>query len=113
MGAITQAAAEEDIPTLAINAGCDLLVYRHEDKARKAYESCRRGLESGKLSAQRVVESAMRLRVLKKAFIPERLRKLDLSSVPETLVTEASMALVNRIKGTPSGNQHGGSWVTQ
>ncbi len=66
MKAITDHFGEEEAPRLAIEAGCDLLIYRSEAGARKAYESLSRALEDGKLKPEWVLEAAERSRVLKK-----------------------------------------------
>ena len=65
MQAITDHYGADVAPALAINAGCDLLIYRSEKAARHAYEAMIRAIDDGSLSADRVNESAERARDLK------------------------------------------------
>lgn len=68
MKAITKFGPDK-IPLLAVQAGCDVLVYRSESVARKAYESLRKALDEGELSPERVIESADRSREVKKEIL--------------------------------------------
>jgi len=58
MKAITDHFGAEEAPRLAIEAGCDLLIYRSEAATRHAYASLLKALEEGRLDPQRVIESA-------------------------------------------------------
>jgi beta-N-acetylhexosaminidase len=66
MKAITGHFGPEDAPRLAIEAGCDLLIYRSEAAARAAYEALAKALKDGKLSAETVIRAADRSRAFKK-----------------------------------------------
>ncbi len=77
----------EELPVLAIEAGCDLLCYRNEGAARTAYETCLKALESGKLSSARVLESA------------DRARKAKAEQIADLPLPEASQ--VGRVVGIP------------
>lgn len=70
MKAITDHFGAEDAPRLAIEAGCDILIYRSESAARAAYVSLTKALENGTLSPERVLESSEKIRSLKREFIP-------------------------------------------
>lgn len=58
MKAITDHFGVEEAPRLAIEAGCDLLIYRSEAATRHAYASLIKALDEGRLSPDRVIESA-------------------------------------------------------
>ena len=71
MKAITDNFGADEAPRLAIEAGCDILIYRSEAAARSAYGSLQKHLESGKLSPELVLEAAERVRSLKeKTLLP-------------------------------------------
>ena len=65
MKAIADNFGHEEAPRLALQAGCDLLIYRSEGAARRAYEALSRALESGELAPEIVFEAAKRSRSLK------------------------------------------------
>lgn len=65
MKAITDHYGADQVPVLALSAGCDLLIYRNEKTARSAYEATRRALENGSLDPDVVLASVQRLRDLK------------------------------------------------
>jgi beta-N-acetylhexosaminidase len=69
MKAITDHYGAEEAPRLAIEAGCDLLIYRSEAATRHAYASVLAALESGKLDPERVLEAAEASRELKEEFL--------------------------------------------
>lgn len=69
MKAITDHFGADEAPRMAIEAGCDLLLYRTETAARQAYEVLTKAVENGTLSPERVLESANRSRVLKKSAL--------------------------------------------
>jgi beta-N-acetylhexosaminidase len=71
MKAIADHFGATEAPVRAINAGCDLVIYRSEEAARVGFEGLVKGLESGALSAERVLESVNRLRNLKREVLPE------------------------------------------
>ncbi len=66
MKAITEHYGVDEAPRLAIEAGCDLLIYRSEAATRHAYAALVKALEEGRLMPERVLESAERSRELKK-----------------------------------------------
>ncbi len=92
MKAIADHFGIEDAPRMAIEAGCDLLIYRSEATARRAYDALRSGLEKGSLGADRVLESANRIRTLKKKVLlpyhPASIAEVDLKiGTPEHFST--------------------------
>jgi beta-N-acetylhexosaminidase len=66
MKAITEHFGAEDAPRRAIEAGCDILIYKTEAAARHAYAALDKALEDGKLSAETVLAAEARIRALKK-----------------------------------------------
>ncbi|MEK6579247.1 MAG: beta-N-acetylhexosaminidase [Bdellovibrionota bacterium] len=69
MKAITDHFGAADAPRLALQAGCDLLIYRTEAAARAAYESLVKANESGKLSNDVILQAQARSHALKKEFL--------------------------------------------
>jgi len=69
MKAITDHYGADHAPVLAVQAGCDILVYRTEAGARHAYEVLIKALETGKVTPERVMESVERITLLKKEFL--------------------------------------------
>jgi beta-N-acetylhexosaminidase len=69
MKAIADHYGAEDAPRMALEAGCDLLIYRSEAGARHAYESLLSALESGKLKPEIVLEAANRSLAFKKEVL--------------------------------------------
>lgn len=66
MKAITDHFGPEEAPRLAIEAGCDILLYKTEAGARHAYGALLKALDEGKLDPAFVLEAAGRVRELKK-----------------------------------------------
>ncbi len=97
MKAIAGHFGAEDAPRLALEAGCDQLIYRTEATARFAYEALRKDLETGKLKPERVLESVARVRSLKKSiFSPYRPSRV--SDVSKTIGISAHQEIVERVK---------------
>jgi beta-N-acetylhexosaminidase len=65
MQGITDHYTYEEAPLKALLAGCDLLIYRSESGASKAYQSLKEALIQGSLPVSRVLESYERLQQLK------------------------------------------------
>ncbi len=70
MKAIADHFGAHDAPVRAIQAGCDLVIYRSEEAARIGFEGLVKGLEAGTLSPERVMDSVNRLRNLKREVLP-------------------------------------------
>jgi len=69
MKAITDHYGAEEAPRMALEAGCDMLIYRTESGARHAYEAVLKALESGKLSPQIILEAHARIAEVKKEHL--------------------------------------------
>tara|TARA_Y100000590_G_scaffold470355_1_gene664109 strand:+ start:3167 stop:4243 length:1077 start_codon:yes stop_codon:yes gene_type:complete len=67
MGAVTEKYGDEEAAVQAILAGCELLLYRSEDKARLAYSAIRKAIENNILDAKQVLESIDKLKRLKES----------------------------------------------
>jgi beta-N-acetylhexosaminidase len=95
MKAIADHFGPEEAPRLAIEAGCDLLIYRSEAATRHAYASLLKALENGTLDPERVLESADLSMDLKREFLvpygpldpQEAAKKTALPSTAEWLKT--------------------------
>jgi beta-N-acetylhexosaminidase len=99
MEAITKNYGATEVPRLALQAGCDLLIYRTEEAARKAYTSLLADLDEGRLSPQRVLESAERSRKLKnQVLLPYE--KPNLQEITEIVGCKANQELVDQVSNT-------------
>lgn len=67
MHAVTEHYGADVAPRMALQAGCDLLIYRTETVARLAWESLTQDLENGRLDPELVLVAAERSRSLKRA----------------------------------------------
>lgn len=66
MKAISDHFGIKDAPRLALEAGCNLIIYRSEASTRLAYDALAEAIETGKLDPKFVIDSATRSRKLKK-----------------------------------------------
>lgn len=87
MQAITDHYGAADAPRLALEAGCDLLIYRSEAAARLAYSSLETALDQGKLSPEIVLTAAERSQSIKKQTFPNY-RETLISEVMKDIGTE-------------------------
>ncbi len=71
MKAMTDHFGAQEVPVRALQAGCDLLIYRTEGACRIAYEAVVRALEEKTLDASIVLDSVHRVRTLKKRVFPK------------------------------------------
>lgn len=69
MKAIVDHFGAEEAPVLAINAGCDALIYRTEKASRHAYEALVKALDSGELHPSIVIKATDRSRALKREVL--------------------------------------------
>ena len=65
MSAVAKNFSEEDRIALAINAGCDILLYKSEEKGRAAMDIAFRHLASGRITPEQVETSFARIREVK------------------------------------------------
>jgi beta-N-acetylhexosaminidase len=96
MKAITDHYGEEEAPRLAIEAGCDILIYRSEAATRHAYASLIKALDAGKLDPERVIESAKRSKDLKAEFLGDY-EPTNPVSVTDKIGTEANAAMLKQL----------------
>jgi len=96
MSAITDHYGAEDTPRLALQAGCDLLIYRSEKTARAAHESLVKALESGKLAPEIVLESIARSRLLKKSEL-KPYRSPVIAEVTKIIGTPEHQAILDKL----------------
>ena len=101
MKAIADHFGAADAPVRAINAGCDLVIYRSEEAARAGFEGLVKGLESGALPAERVMESVTRLRNLKREALPEW-KPIVIPELANLIGTAEGAALVAQISSSPA-----------
>lgn len=104
MKAITDHFGAEDAPRMAIEAGCDLLVYRSEAAGRHAYASVLKALEDGKLNPAFVLEAEARISNLKKETIAEY-HPVPVAELSEKIGTPEHQALVERLVSSGPGAQ--------
>ena len=69
MDAIARHFGAEDSIALAVNAGCDLLLYKTEEKGRQAMDSAFRLLESGRIQAEQVEAAYARIKEVKERVL--------------------------------------------
>lgn len=96
MKAITDHFGAEDAPRMAIEAGCDMLLYRTEAGGRHAYASLLKALESGQLRSELVCEAADRIKAVKKeCLLPYQ--PVLIADLREKINTGQNQALVARV----------------
>lgn len=96
MKAITDHYGAELAPVLALEAGCDLLIYKTEAKARHAYESIIKAIESGTLAPEIILEAANRARELKGEVLPA-FEPLIIPDVAKKVGTEENQAIIQKL----------------
>ena len=69
MDAVVKNFGEEEMVALAINAGCDLLLYRHEDRGRRAMEAAFKFLAEGRITAETVEAAFARIKEVKQRVL--------------------------------------------
>lgn len=96
MKAITDHFGEADAPRLALEAGCDLLIYRSEPATRKAYDALMGFLDKGELDPQIVITAAERSRELKqKVLLPYQDARWEIAQ--SLLATESHQKIVAQV----------------
>jgi beta-N-acetylhexosaminidase len=102
MKAIAEHFPAEEAPRLALQAGCDLLIYKTETAARHAYTSLAKALDEGTLAPERVLEAAARSRSLKKEALAQY-HPANVAQVGKVVGTPAHAAIMQRVAGEPAG----------
>ena len=69
MDAVAKHFGKDDMIVLAINAGCDILLYRHQEAGRVAMETAFRFLAEGRISAESVEAAYARIREVKERVL--------------------------------------------
>ncbi len=97
MKAITDHFGATEAPRLALEAGCDLLIYRTESAARIGYEALVKAIESGKLDPEIVIQAATRIQSLKKSVLMPY-QPAEISEVGNRIHTPAHSAILERLE---------------
>ena len=97
MKAIADHFGAQDAPRLALIAGCDMVIYRSEAAARIAYDSLKRSLVDGTLSAERVLEAARRIRALKSGILAPY-QAPSIAEVGKRVGTAENQAIIQRLE---------------
>ena len=97
MKAIVDNFGADEAPRLALQAGCDLLIYRSEAAARHAYAALTRALEDGKLAPEIVLEAAARSREVKKEYLGTECPPVVISDIEKKIGTPENLAFVSKI----------------
>lgn len=96
MKAITDQYGFKDAPRLAFQAGCDILIYRSEDKARHAYENVIKAMEEGSLAPEIILEAVQRVKSQKKdSIFPYH--PVSVADVGQKIGTPENQALLDKI----------------
>jgi beta-N-acetylhexosaminidase len=101
MKAIADNFSAEDAPRLALEAGCDLLLYKTEAGARHAYASLLKALDEGKLSPQLVLEAAERSREHKRELL-EPYQPADIAGVGRVVGVAEHAEIIAKVGDSPA-----------
>ncbi len=96
MKAVTKLFGDKESAILALDAGCDLLVYRSEGAARKAYAACAKALEEGRLNPDLIISSADRLQTLKQELF-HPYQPVNISEVKQKVGTPENKATLGAL----------------
>lgn len=99
MQAITDNFGAEEAPRLAIEAGCDALIYRSEKATRHAYAALRKALDEGKLDPALVLKAADRIDLVKRKTLGNYLVP-DPETVPTSVSRPEHVALMSSVTKT-------------
>ncbi len=97
MKAIADNFSSEDAPKMAVEAGCDILIYRTEEAARHAYEVLLNRLETGKLSPEIVLEAAQRVTQLKREVLPGLYKPVAIAELAQKIGTPEHEAVIMKL----------------
>jgi len=109
MQAIEKGYGAEDAVRLAIEAGCDVLLYRDRERGRKAMEMALALLAKGKISEARVEESYVRIIEAKAKINP---RTLPIDEAAKIIGCDAHHEILQMVleKRKPSGKELDGAY---
>ena len=95
MKAITDHFGAEDAPRLALEAGCDLLIYRTEAATRLAYEALVKAVNNDQLQPETILRAAKRSRLLKQEFLYPY-HEIPVSELARKIGTPAHLAIIEK-----------------
>ncbi len=97
MKAITDHFGVDEAPVLALQAGCDLLIYRSQAQAEHAYSACIHAIEKGKLHPEIILKACERIRALKqKCLLPYH--PIVIAEVGKSVGTPENLATVQKLE---------------
>jgi len=99
MKAITDHYGAKEAPRLALEAGCNMLIYRTQAAAEEGYESLVAALEAGTLSPEIVIASANRSRNLKREVLLP-FQPASIADLRKKLATHESSGVIQRVLET-------------
>jgi beta-N-acetylhexosaminidase len=96
MDAVAKHFGEEEMVALAIEAGCDILLYRHEDKGRAAMDTAFRFLASGRLKPEQIEEAYQRIKEVKeRVLLPYQ--PVDMSELGKVIGCDAHREVLSMV----------------
>lgn len=104
MDAVAKNFGGDDALALAINAGCDLLLYRTEERGRQAMDSAFKFLASGRITAEQVEAAYARIKDVKERMLLPY-NALDMEAMSNTIGCEAHQEVLKMVveKKRPGG----------
>ncbi len=104
MSAIAKNFGENDALALAMNAGCDLLLYRTEDAGRRAMDAAFKFLAEGRITAEQVEASYARIKDVKERMLLPY-NALDIEQISKVIGCEAHQEVLKMVveKRKPGG----------
>lgn len=96
MKAVTDHFGAKEAPVMAIQAGCNMLIYRTEAAARTAYEALVKAVENGGLAPEKVLSSVEKTRNLKKSLPPYQ--SISPADVSKKLALPEYQKLIDQIQ---------------
>jgi beta-N-acetylhexosaminidase len=102
MKAITDHYGIDTAPVLALNAGCDLLIYRSLTQARAAWDALRKAIAEDQLPPETVLEAARRSLLLKQKVLPSTLPPLRIPELLASIGAPDTAQILDRLGFKPS-----------
>jgi beta-N-acetylhexosaminidase len=96
MKAITDHFGAKDAPRMALEAGCDLLIYRTEEAARIGHEALIQALEKEQLNPEVILKAEHRTKRLKKEVL-SRYVPISIPSIADQLSTPAFERTIEKV----------------
>ena len=96
MDAVAKYYGEEEMVALAINAGADILLYRDEDRGRRAMDTAFRFLAEGKITAAQIEAAYARIREVKeRVLLPYDAGKIE--EISKVIGCEEHQKVLNEV----------------